>query len=250
MPAAPAVHGGQAARKRFEQCVRARVVAARSDVHVLRPEQVGERVRIERPDDAEALERGRRPPCERELEPVGIEVPVEPGERLRALAGIVRPAARDQPHPPPLQRIAARRRMEDRRVDRVRDDDRLPQLEAELAMLRERELRLEDRRGRERGVDLGDPRVGAVVEPPVRADRAVDPVDHAGPTLGEPPQAPEVEVERVEEASGRSAGDAVELDRETTAVELVCQGAEELMPAARRRRRELVEEGEVGVSGT
>ena len=58
MPAAVAVGGRQAARKRFEQGVRAGVVAARRDVDVLRPEQVGERGRIERPDDAEALERG------------------------------------------------------------------------------------------------------------------------------------------------------------------------------------------------
>ena len=97
--------------------------------------------------------------------------------------------------------------MEDRRVDRIRDDDRLAQLEAELAMLRERELRLEDRRGRERGVDLGDPRVGAVVEPPVRADRPIDPMHHPRTPASEAPQATEVEVERVEEAHGRAAGD-------------------------------------------
>ena len=41
-----------------------------------------------------------------------------------------------------------------------------------------------------------------------------------------------------------------ELDRETAALELAYQRAEELVPAARGRRRELVEEGEVGVSGT
>ena len=69
------------------------------------------------------------------------------------------------------------------------------------------------------------------------------------PRSREAPKPPEVEVERVKQASRRSAGDAVELDRETTAVELVCQGAEELMPAARRRRRELVEESDVRVTG-
>ena len=57
MPAAVAVRGRQAARERLEQRVRARVVPARSDVDVLRPEQVGERARLERPDDADPLER-------------------------------------------------------------------------------------------------------------------------------------------------------------------------------------------------
>ena len=138
--------------------------------------------------------------------------------------------------------------MEDRRVDRVRDDDRLPQLEAELAMLRERELRLEDRRGGERGIDLGDPRVGAVVEPPVRADRPVDPVHHPRAPAREALQAPEVEVERVEKAHGRLPGDRPDLDREPPTLELAHERAKELVPAPGGRRRELVEEREVGAA--
>ena len=138
--------------------------------------------------------------------------------------------------------------MEDRRVDRIRDDDRLAQLEAELAMLGERELRLEDRRGRERGVDLGDPRVGAVVEPAVRADRPIDPVHHPRTPASEAPQATEVEVERVEEAHGRAAGDRPGLDHEPATLELVYECAEELVPSPSGRRRELVEEREVGAA--
>jgi hypothetical protein len=69
---------------------------------------------------------------------------------------------------------------------------------------------------------------------------------HAGSAAGEPAQPAEVEVERVEEAGRGPAGDPVELDLEATALELLRQGPEELMPAARWGRDELVEDGQVG----
>ena len=203
----------QTARERLEERVGAGIVAARREVDVLRAQERRERVRVERADDVDALERRRRAPGERQLVARVVEVAVEPGERLTALAGVVRPARRDQPDPPPLERLAARRRMEDRRIDGVRDDHRVAELEPELAVLLERELRLEDRRGRELGVHRCDPRVCAVVEPSVDADRAVDAVHHPRAAFREPPQARDVEVERVEEAGGRLARDAVQLDR-------------------------------------
>ena len=217
-PDAPAVavRGRQAAGERFEQCIRARVVAARSDVRVLRPQQVGERARFERPDDADPLETavGGRP---------ANVSSNRSGSRFRSshtsvsapLRGLSDQLARDHPepaYPPDGSRLVGG--MEDRRVDRVRDDDRLAQLEAELTVLCERELRLEDRRGRQRGVDLGDPRVRAVVESPVGADRPVDAVHHPRPAAREAPKPPEVEVERVEEAHGRASGDRPDLDLE------------------------------------
>ena len=73
-------------------------------------------------------------------------------------------------------------------------------------------------------------------------------MDHARAATGEPPQTREVEVERVEEASGRPGRDAIELERETATLELPGQRAEELVPPARRRRRELVEERQVGAA--
>ena len=164
------------------------------------------------------------------------------------LRGIVGPARRDHPYLPALERLAAGWRVEDRRVDCVRDDNRLAQLEAELTVFRERELRLEDRRGRQCSVDLGDPRVRAVVEPSVGADRPVDAVHHPRPTAREAPEPPEVEVERVEEAHGRPSGDRPELDLEPATFELAHERAEELMPTPRGRRRELVEERDVGAA--
>ncbi len=69
--------------------------------------------------------------------------------------------------------------MKDRRVDGVRDHDGVAQLDAELAVLLEAVLGLHDRRVRELAIDLGDARVGAVVEAAVDADRPVDAVHHA-----------------------------------------------------------------------
>ena len=112
----------------------------------------------------------------------------------------------------------------------------------------EAEARLAHRRLRELGVHRRDPRVGAVVVAAVDADRPVDAVHHPDVVAGEPPQAVEVEVEGVEEAGARAAGDAVLLDVEAAAPELAFERAQELVAAAGRRRRELVEDGDVGAS--
>src|SRR5207244_12575761 len=69
---------------------------------------------------------------------------LEAGEGRRALVRIVRPARRDEPHRPPVERRARRRRVEDRRVDRVRYHPRLAELEPERAAGVERIARLED----------------------------------------------------------------------------------------------------------
>ncbi len=250
VPAAVAVGGRQAARERLEQRVRAGIVPARREVHVLRPQQVGERTRVERPDDADALERRGRAARERELEARVVEVPVEPGERVAALARVVRPARRHDPDTASLERLPPGGRVEDRRIDRIRNHDRAPEIQAELAVPLERVPGLEDRRGRELGVDPRDPRVRAVVEAAVDPDRAVDAVHHPGAASGEAPEAREVEVERVEEARRCAARDAVELDLEPAAVQLAGQRPQKLVAAARRRRRELVEDREIRSSRT
>ena len=115
---------------------------------------VGERLRVERADDADALERRRRAAGERQLVARVVEVAVEPGERGAALPGLSDQLVAISRIRPPVERLAARGRMEDRRVDGVRDHDRVAQLEPELAVLLEREPRLEDRRRGELGVDL------------------------------------------------------------------------------------------------
>jgi hypothetical protein len=104
------------------------------------------------------------------------------------------------------------RREEDPRVDGVRDHDRLPELEAELAVLLQAEPRLEDGGVGQLQVDRCDAGVRAVVEAPVDADRAVDAVHHPAAATGEPPQTAEIEVEGVEEARRRTPREAVDLD--------------------------------------
>ncbi len=59
---------------------------------------------------------------------------------------------------------------------------------------------------------------------------------------GEAAEPAEVEVEGVEEAGSGSRGDPVHLDREPASLELGHERTQELVPTARRRWRELVEE--------
>ena len=94
MPATVAIGRRQTARERLEERVGAGIVAARRQVGVLGAQERRERLRAERADDVDALERRRRAPGERQLEARGVEVAVEPGEGLTALAGVVRPARR------------------------------------------------------------------------------------------------------------------------------------------------------------
>ena len=136
--------------------------------------------------------------------------------------------------------------MEDRRVDGVRDDDRVAELDSELAVLLEREPGLQDRRGGQLGVDPGDAPVGAVVEAAIGADRAVDAVHHPRPPGGEATEPLEVEVERIEQTRRGSLGDALPLHVEAAALELAQEGTQELVPAAGGSRRELVEERQIG----
>ena len=98
----------------------------------------------------------------------------------------------------PGERLALGGRVEDRRIDRVRDQVRIDELDPERPVGVEAVPRLDDRRVRELGVDLGDPRVRSVVEAAVRRDRAVDAVDEADVVAREAAEAAEVEVERVE----------------------------------------------------
>src|SRR6266550_1980209 len=111
-------------------------------------------------------------------------------------------------------------------------------------MLLEAVPRLEDRRSGEL-VDLDDPPIRAVVETAIDADRAVDPMHHADTVPGEAAESVEVEVERVVEARGSPAGEAVDLDGNAATGELGLQREEELVPAAVRRLVELVEDREV-----
>src|SRR5262245_64119705 len=164
MAAAPAVRRRETARERLEERVRAWIVTARGDIEVLRAEEIGERARVEWPDDAHVLEGSGRAAGERDLVAGVVEVAIEPRERVAALARVVRPARRDHADASPLERVPALGSVEDRGVDRVRDDHGVTELDPELAVLLEGEPRLEDRGRRELGVDPRDPPVGAVVE--------------------------------------------------------------------------------------
>ena len=136
--------------------------------------------------------------------------------------------------------------MEDRRVDGVRDDDGVAELETELPVLLEAVARLQDGRVRQLAVQLHEPRVGAVVETAIGADRTIHAVDEAAFLACEAPESREVEVEGVEETGGRAAGHPVLLDVETTALELESKRPQELVPSAGRGGLEVVEEREIG----
>src|SRR5205823_12554717 len=89
MSAAPQKRRRQTAGKRLEQGVGARIVAARGEVHVVRAQQIGERLRGERADGADPLELRSGTAGEGDLEGIEVEVPVEPPEDVGALARIV-----------------------------------------------------------------------------------------------------------------------------------------------------------------
>ena len=216
----------------------------------MRAQKLGDAQRVDRAGRTDPLEPLRGAADEGHVETIGIEVAVEPDERVGSLARVVGPAGRDDADAPTVERLPARRREEDRRVDGVRDHDRVGQLVPELAMALEAVPRLEDGRVRELPVQLGDPRIGAVVEAAVDPDRPVDAMHHPAVGAREAPQAREVEVERVEEARARPPGHAVGLDLETARAELTEKRSQELVPASRRRRLELMEEGEIGTSAT
>ena len=124
--------------------------------------------------------------------------------------------------------------MEDGRVDRVRDDDRLDEPKPELAVLLEAVARLEHRRVGELLVHRGDPSIGAVVEAPVDADRPVHAVHQPAVRAHEPPQPSQVEVERVEETRRGASGDPVQLDHEPALSSSRDERTEELVAAAGR----------------
>ena len=84
MTAAAREDSGETAGKTLEQCVRTRIVAARSEKDVVAAQQIREPVGRKRPDDTNPFECRLRVPGEGELEGVGVEVPVKPGTRLDA----------------------------------------------------------------------------------------------------------------------------------------------------------------------
>ena len=140
--------------------------------------------------------------------------------------------------------------MKDRRVDGVRDDRRLAELEPELAMLLEAVARLQDGRLGELGIHRCDRAIGAVVEAAVHADRPVHAMHHAAAGAREAPQPLRIEVERVEETGRRPGRETVQLDHEPATFELAEERPQELVTAAGWRWRELVEEREVGTPAT
>ncbi len=199
-------------------------------------------VRVERSNVADAFERQRQLSDEGQSRQRRVEVGVEPGQDVSALPRVLRPARRDDAERTAGDRLVCVRRMEDRRIDGVRDHDRVSERDPELGVLLEAVARLQNRRVRKLGVDLGDPRIRPVVEAAVRADRPVDAMHQPAVVAREPPEPGEVEVERVEEARAGTSRDPVRLDRETAALELAHERAEELMAAAGGRRLELVED--------
>src|SRR5436309_4677541 len=142
MAAAAQKRSGKPAREPFEQRVRARVVATGSKEHVVGPQQLGERLRRKRGDGPNVRESLLRVAGERDLELVAVEVPVEPRQDVDAFAWIVGPARCD--HAQTLVLVTLLRRMEDGRIDRVRHDCRIAELEPELCVLLQAVTRLED----------------------------------------------------------------------------------------------------------
>jgi hypothetical protein len=182
------------------------------------------------------------------LEALVLEIGIEPGDDLGSLVRVVRPARRDHAHPPAGQWLMLGGRVEDHRIDGVDDEAWIGQLDAESQVRLEAVARLHDRRVRKGAVDLGNARVRPVVEPAIGGNRAVDTMDEAHVGAREATQPAEVEVERVEQADVRAPRDAIQLDREAAPAQLAEERPQELMPATSWRRRELVEEREVGAS--
>ena len=126
--------------------------------------------------------------------------------------------------------------------------DRRLELDPQRLMCVQAVPRLDDGRVRELPVELGDACVRAVVEAPVRAYRPVDAMHHPAVSAREAAEPPEVEVEGVEQADRSPARDPIQLDGQVTPLELPDERSQELVPSTRWRRRELVEESEVGTS--
>ena len=143
---------------------------------------------------------------------IATRIPVEPLERVGTFPRVVGPARGDQPQRSARKRVPRLGRMEDRRICRIRNHDRITQLEPELPVLVEAVSRLQDRLVRELAVDARDPHVGAVVEASIDADRPVDAMHHAHAWSGKPPQPREVEVEGVVETCLRPCREPVRLD--------------------------------------
>ena len=210
MAAAAQERRRQPARERLEQRVRARVVAARREIDVVRAQELGKRSRRQA-----ARRRGcvRTSPC---VLPANV-TSNESRSRLRSshsstsapLRGLSDQLRRDHAQPATCARLARCRRMKDRRVDRVVDHDRDRAGRARARGACRGCTRLQDRRVGELAIDLDDPPVGAVVEAAIDADRPVDAMHHAHAVAREPPQPREVEVEGVEEAGRRPAGEPV-----------------------------------------
>src|SRR5437764_411194 len=97
--------------------------------------------------------------------------------------------------------------------------------------------RLEDRRVGKRVVDLEDALIRAVVEAAIRANWAVDAMYEPAARSRKPLQPRKVEVERVEQADGGCARDAVHLDVESAPAKLARQRAQELASSTGRWRQ-------------
>ncbi len=213
-------------------------------------EQPSDFSRRHRRDDACLFEADGRAADERQLEPRRIELTLELRDHVGALARVVGPARRDQAYGLPRAKLHATVGVEHRGIGRVRDHDRLPQLQPQLAMLLEAIAGLEDRRGRQLAVELVDVAIGTVVEASVDANRAVHAMHHPATRAGEAAQSAIVEIERVEEADGRLAGDAVHFDLEAPPAKLAHQPGEKLIATPGGRRCEVVEDGEIGAAAT
>ncbi len=140
--------------------------------------------------------------------------------------------------------------MEDRGIDGVPDQNRVAELEPELEVLLEAEAGLKHRRPGERSVELRNAGIGAVVEAAVDADRSVDSVHHPATVARKPPQAAEVEVERVEETDGGGARQPVDFELVATRSELAGEGAHELVSTPAGSWSKLVKDREIGSSST
>ena len=213
MTAALEVRGRQPAGKSLEERIRARVVPARGQVHVVTSQLARDVVGRQRTDcrihskrigaargrsarsgpgrGADRARRACRRPCaDSQTSSTRSTRTFRPSSGSRSSGG---------------WKIAGPPRSGSRRV---------AQLEPELEVLLEAEAGLEDRRVGELAVELGDPPIRSVVESAVRADWPVDAVHQPAVRASEAAEAAEVEVERVEEAGGRPAGDPVRLDVE------------------------------------
>ena len=233
------------AGQRFDQRIGAGIIAAGCKVNIVLSQQPRQLVRINRRNHLNILERNRALSNKCKFKALPIQMFIQPLINRRSFVEVTRPARRDQTNLSVTRKSYSVLRVKNLRVRRIQDYHRVWEFHAKLKMLFKAIAGLKNGLFRNLLTDSMNTFVHTIISSTINIDGSIHTMDIQHRITFHPQKPLFSEIERIEQAGAGGAGNRIILNPQAARFRLPQKRPQELMSPTRRRRLELVEDGQV-----